>query len=211
MILARADWTRLTVASLVAACTIGIVATTQRSEAAAPQVAKAHEQPRVPAVQFVGQHSHVADARFERVADQDAWNTLWGAHTNTEAGFGAGSRHAAPKVDFSRYMVVCVLGGKRTNTDGIVCREVITTDDLVRVRIEDSTYQTMSASGVDHGDATTPYGFFVIERSDARLVVEQGSRSLKSEPLTWKTVHEFAPATERSNATAPTPLLAPAP
>ena len=195
---ARTGWMRVAIAATCVACAIGLIALApvQREPApqeAGPQRAGQVDEPRVPAVQFVGERSHIAEARFELFRDQEAWAKFWGEHANVEVGYGAISRHAAPKVDFTRFMVVCVLGGKRTNTDGITCESVATTDELVRVRIEDSTYQTMRGGGeVDHGDASTPFGFFVIEKAATRVVLEQGRRGLKSDPLTWKQVHEFA-------------------
>ncbi len=190
---ARTGWMRVAIAATCVACAIGLIALAPVQREAAPQLAGQVNESRLPAVQFVGQHSHITEARFELFRDQETWSKFWGTHANVEVAYGATSRHAAPKVDFTRYMVVCVLGGKRTNTDGIMCEGVFTTDDLVRVRIEDSTYQTMRGGGeVDHGDASTPYGFFVIEKSAARVVIEQGRRSLKNKPVEWKQVHEFA-------------------
>lgn len=189
---ARTGWMRVVIAATCVACAISLIALAPVQREPAPQRAEQVNEPRVPAVQFVGERSHITEARFERFRDQEAWAKFWGEHANVEVGYGAISRHAAPKVDFTRFMVVCVLGGKRTNTDGITCESVVTTDELVRVRIEDSTYQTMRSGEVDHGDASTPFGFFVIEKSEARVVIEHGRRGLKSDPLTWKQVHEFA-------------------
>lgn len=190
---ARTGWMRVATAATCVACAIGLIALAPGQREPAPQQAGPLGQSRLPAVQLVGQHSHITEAKFELFRDQDAWAKFWGEHANVEVGYGAISRHAAPKVDFTRFMVVCVLGGKRANTDGITCEGVITTDDLIRVRIEDSTYQTMRGFGeVDHGDSATPYGFFVIEKAATRVVIEQGRRSLKNKPVEWKQVHEFA-------------------
>lgn len=192
MLHSHGGFTRRAMIATVVAIAAGAVVLAQakpempRGEGGMPEV-------RVPAVQFVGQHSHIEQAGFELFRDHDAWIAFWARHANVQVGYGAIQRHAAPKIDFTRFMVVCVLGGKRTNTDGITCESVAATDELVRVRIEDSTYQTMRGAGeVDHGDAATPFGFFVIEKASTRVVIEKGTRSLKNEPIKWSQAHQFA-------------------
>lgn len=188
----HSGFARVAMIATVGAIAAGAVVFAQ-AKPEVPQHAGAMPEARVPAVQFLGQHSHIEQAGFELFRDQDAWAKFWGKHAKVEVGYGALQRHAAPKIDFTRFMVVCVLGGKRTNTDGITCESVAATDDLVRVRIEDSTYQTMRGAGeVDHGDSATPFGFFVIEKASTRVVIEKGTRSLKNEPIKWSQVHEFA-------------------
>jgi hypothetical protein len=146
----------------------------------------------LPAVQFVGHDSKIMTPRFVLVRDQTAWDALWAEHSAAAVKEGAMGRHAAPKIDFSRFMVVGLFGGAVTNTDGEVAQSVTVTDDLVRVRYEASTFQTSSFNGKgDSGVKTSPFGLWVIETSKSSVVIEEGRRGLKDSPLTWKEVKRF--------------------
>ena len=121
---------------------------------------------RLPAVQLVGCDSKIVTPRFVLVRDQRAWDVLWSEHTGIEVKQGAMSRHAAPKIDFSRFMVVGAFAGKVINEDGEVAESVTATDDMVRVRFERSTFQSSSSGGdVDPGVKLSPFGLWVIEVS----------------------------------------------
>ncbi|MFN0133361.1 MAG: hypothetical protein ACKVW3_12645 [Phycisphaerales bacterium] len=144
------------------------------------------------AVQLVGHDSKIMTPRFVLVRDQPAWDALWAEHTAAALKEGAMRRHAAPKIDFARFMVVGVFGGAVTNTDGEVAQSVTVTDDQVRVRYESSTFQTASFGGNgDSGVKTSPFGLWVIEASKSPVVIEEGRRGLKDSPLSWKEVKRF--------------------
>jgi hypothetical protein len=147
----------------------------------------------LPAVQFVGHDSKVTSPRFVLLKDDAAWSALWAEHTGADAAITPPTRHATPKVDFARFMVVGAFGGARTNTDGEIVSSVVDSEDALRIRYEASTFQTASGfSGeVDSGVKTSPFGLWVIERTDKPIVIEQGTRGLKSSPIEWKQVTRF--------------------
>lgn len=154
---------------------------------------RAFKDERLPAVQFIGHDSRITQPRFVLVKDDAAWASLWSEHIGAAAGAGAMARHAAPKIDFSRYIVVGAFAGATTNQDGEVAEMVGIEAELVRVRYVPSTFQSASAIGgePDRGVATTPYGLWVIERTEKPIVIEQGARGLKPEPIAWKEVKRF--------------------
>jgi len=146
----------------------------------------------LPAVQLVGHDSRITTPRFVLVRDQPAWDALWAEHTGAALKEGAMGRHAAPKIDFSRFMVVGMFGGAVTNTDGEVAQSITVTDDQVRVRYESSTFQTSSFGGNgDPGVNTSPFGLWVIQASKLPVVIEEGRRGLKDSPVSWKEVKRF--------------------
>ncbi len=146
----------------------------------------------LPAVQFVGHDSRVATPRFVLVRDEKAWALLWSEHTGIDASFTPPTRHAVPKIDFTRYMVVGVFAGATTNTDGELAQTVLVDGDGVRVRYMASTFQTARFDGkADEGVKTTPFGIWVIEKTDKAVVIEEGSSGLKDAPVVWKEVKRF--------------------
>jgi hypothetical protein len=146
----------------------------------------------LPAVQLVGHDSAFTTPRFVLVRDPDSWNALRAEHTGTPPKDGATGRHAVPKIDFTRFMVVGVFSGASTNTVGEVAHSVTVTDDLVRVRFQSSTFQTASfGNAPDPGVKTTPFGLWVIETSNSPVVIEEGRSTLKNSPITWTQVQRF--------------------
>ncbi len=155
------------------------------------------EQPgadRLPAVQLVGSESRIRTPRFVRVRDEEAWHRVWGEHSGVEPGFSPGVRHAAPKVDFSRFMVVGCFHGERTNIDGEVAVGVSTGPEGMRIRCQTSSYQTASMAGQpEQAVKCAPFGLWVIERTDLPIIVERARQAGKSGPITWEQVMRFEP------------------
>ncbi len=158
--------------------------------AAAPREAEAPPEPERALVQWAGAASK-HPAGFALVLDQAAWRALWSAHTGSPASHSPPGRHAAPIIDFTRCMVVAWFTGPTTNTDGVLLETVAVGKDLVRLRVEHSTFQTAGQDGRGGAVDTTPFGIWVIPRSDAPIVVEEARRSLKRDPVTWVEVHRF--------------------
>jgi len=167
---------------ILCACSfVGLAAMSGLGEAPSREV--------LPAVQFVGQDSKIAQPRFVLAKDEDAWLKIWTEHTGAAAGQSPPARHAAPKVDFSRYMVVGIFDGAGVNTDGLIAQSVLVRDDVVRIRFETSSFQTFSSGpGRDQGVKTSCYGMWVIEKSDKPIVLERGMQQLKNQPMQWKEV-----------------------
>ncbi len=152
------------------------------------------EAPLPPCVQWVGHDSKFTEPGFRLVRDEESWKTLWAAHTGHAREYGAIGRHAAPKIDFERYMVVAYFRGPTTNRDGEVLETVHPGEDRLVLRFESWSFQTASFSGPDKGVATTPYGLWVVPASDSEIVIEEGrpSTGLKADPIVYKEVFRFA-------------------
>jgi hypothetical protein len=141
-------------------------------------------------VQWVGPDSKHPAPGFVLVGDDAAWRALWAAHTGTpEARAG---RHGAPKIDFGSCMVVAHFRGPSVNHDGEVLASLDLGGDVVRLRFESWSFQTSGPDGRGGAVETTPYGIWVVPRSDAPIVVERRSEGLKSDPVRWVEAHRFA-------------------
>lgn len=148
--------------------------------------------PAMPLVQLVGHESKVRTREFVLVRTEAEWSALWARHTGTEAGAGTFQRHAAPKIDFARCMVVGCFGGATTNTDGEVALSVTRGSEGTTVRFESSTFQTFStAPGGDKGHATTPFGLWIVDRAEGPVTLEQARRGGKRGEVTWTKVHQW--------------------
>ncbi|MFN0134400.1 MAG: hypothetical protein ACKVW3_17945 [Phycisphaerales bacterium] len=139
---------------------------------------------RPPLVQWVGHESkHMAG--FVMARDEAAWRKVWAAHTGAD-GEGAMRRHAAPKIDFERCMVVGRFAGARTNHDGEEAVSVEDRGDAVVVRFMASTFQTSGPDG--GGVATTPFGLWVVPAAKKPVVIEEGRMGLKGSAVRWEEV-----------------------
>lgn len=147
----------------------------------------------LPAVQLIGHDSKVHTSCFVLAQDEVAWAKLWAEHTGTGASDTPPTRHATPKVDFSKYMVVGAFGGERTNTDGQRVLRVLEDEENFRIQYEATTFQTSSGLGgkVDSAVKTTPYGLWVIEKTAKPVVIEEGIQRSKNSPIEWKVVEKF--------------------
>jgi hypothetical protein len=159
---------------------------------APPQAAPHAARQIPPAVQFIGHDSRIAAERFVLIRDEAEWSRLWAEHTGIDAAAGPPLRNSVPRIDFTRFMVVGVFRGATVNEDGEIVTSVLYGNDVVRVRYEPSTFQTASfGAGPDKGEATRPFGLWVIDRSHSPVVIEEGRRGLKSEPVKWREVKRF--------------------
>lgn len=146
-----------------------------------------------PYVQWAGHDSQVAERAFVIARTEDEWLDLWARHTGKPASHGAMGRHAAPKVDFDRCLVVGYFNGRGTNTDGQIAESISTHDDGVHLRFETASFQTASfGPGPDKGETTTSFGLWVIDKTDKPIIVEQSHLRGKGGERTWHVVHTFA-------------------
>jgi len=153
---------------------------------------KPAERESLPYVQWVG-HDSKSPAGFQLIRDDAAWKTLWSTHTGAAASHTPPTRHAVPKVDFTQCMVIAYFRGPSTNRDGEELTSVSIDKDLSRCRFIGSTFQT--SGGLEGGGgavSTQPYGIWVLPRASTPIVIEEGRRGLKSDPIQWKEVHRFA-------------------
>lgn len=143
-----------------------------------------------PCVQWTGPETRHEAAGVVVARSEAAWRALWASHSGAKAEEGAMTRHAAPRIDFTRFMVVAYFRGPSTNTDGAVASDVLV-GEKVRVRFEASTFQT---AGPDGGAVKTrPFALWVVPRTDGAVVLEEGRRTLKGAPVKWVEVGEAPP------------------
>lgn len=147
--------------------------------------------PTRPYVQWVGHDSKMAHESVLLIRDEPSWLALWESHTGKPHGEGAIGRHAAPKIDFTQCAVVAFFRGPSTNEDGEILDSIQSEKDRVILRFESSGFQTFGLDGSGGAVKTTPYGIWVIPATDKPIVIEEGKRELKNEPLTWKEVKRF--------------------
>jgi hypothetical protein len=178
---------------LIAAVSIVVIAVcalAQRGSAAPPRAPAAP-----PAVQWVGPDTRRAEPGFVLVRDDGAWRSLWAQHTGKPLDQGTEHRYAAPMIDFDHCMALAYFRGPATNSDGEIATSVSDEADHITLRFESSGFQTFGP-GPDGGAVhTSPYGIWIIPLSSKPVIVEEGTRELKDEPLKWKEVKRF-PARE---------------
>ncbi len=131
--------------------------------------------PQSPAVQWVGPDSKHPPGFVLIQSDQD-WRDLWTAHT------GLSSRHAAPKVDFTRYTIVAYFRGPSPNRDGEVLQSILHDSEGTILRFESSTFQSLSLDGPDRGSPAASYGIWLIPRTLGPIIVEEGRWESKVQP-----------------------------
>jgi len=148
----------------------------------------------LPYVTLAGAHSGIDPVDYRRIMTQDDLTVAWRQHRGMDLAKPYSDFHneaGVPVVDFSRCMVVAVFAGRTTNAVGVYPVSIVETEDRVLVRFAVRSYQ----SGPE-ADRVTPFGFFILPRSDKTLVLEQGFYSLGGAPPRWKEQARF-PALER--------------
>ncbi|MDX2131039.1 MAG: hypothetical protein SFY69_03170 [Planctomycetota bacterium] len=168
------------------------------SAASKPGVQPGAETP--PVLGLAGSFSKVDVRRAELVTDAARWEAVWKEHAGDAIEKTAHGFDIVPQVDFARYAVLCLFDGASTNTSGL---EVLSTTPgpvMVRVGFVRQSFQTASALGGGGGGgvATRAYGFAIIPRPAADVVVEEKTYALKNAAPTW--VERFrlpAPAAPR--------------
>lgn len=152
------------------------------------------QQPEVPAVlQLTGSYSAIEAGRIELIADEARWEAVWKEHKGKGIEKNANGFETWPIVDFDRYSVLCVFGGKGTNTNGWRLVSLADMGTHTRVRYDALRFQTASFDGSDSRVATTAFGLFVIPRPDRELVLEQDVNSMIGAPPKWKETMRIPP------------------
>ena len=134
-----------------------------------------------PLVTLTGADSHVTEARCLRITTADEWAATWLEHVGAPPKPKYDlyyNKAGLPVVDFERCMVIAVFAGARGNCAGVSAwtgpiedpeadtkTPVAAGDEVLRL----SWHNFQSAAGVV--DAT-PFGFFIVPRSPAPLVVQ---------------------------------------
>ncbi|NQZ70889.1 MAG: hypothetical protein HRT89_22795 [Lentisphaeria bacterium] len=129
-----------------------------------------------------------ANSRFKkkdtmRIMTPGAWIKTWQKHLGYKEDVKYDlyrNRLKLPIVDFKTCMLIAVFGGKRFNSAGYKVHTIFLKDDNLIFRYEAKSYQTDG-----EGEKVTPYGFFIIPRSDKTVVGEYAYRERKNGPITW--------------------------
>jgi hypothetical protein len=138
----------------------------------------------VPLVTLSGAQSHVSEERCVRITTQEEWAALWLEHLGHPAKPKYDiyfNKAGLPVVDFEHCMVVAVFGGEGSNCAGV---------SAVAGALEDPDAETLtpvangeevlrlswhSYQSSDRADPVCTFGFFVLPRSSAPLVVQDRS------------------------------------
>lgn len=120
-----------------------------------------------PVVAWSGKKSHITAGGQFRVTSAKEWEALWTRH---KPDWVEKRDHApnVPEIDFENYMVIAIFGGSGSNVDAIVADAISDESDALRFRYRQITYQTGKT-----GDDVTPFGIFVVPRSQKPILLEE--------------------------------------
>lgn len=145
--------------------------------------------------EWTGADSKIDEPRVVLVKDDRALQRVWMEHLTGEVLVGI----EFPLVDFRNEVVLAVFGGKGWNSRGYRVVEILQGAQVYTVRIEKQSFQT--AGGAVEA---SPFGIFVLPRSDRPIRVEQNVQNIIGEPPLWELNEGFdggaeASGTERSD------------
>jgi len=151
--------------------------------AAAPALAK-------PVVAWSGPQSGHTHELWVRVRQPEDWRKLWETHEGEHARrlMAHGGGVICPEIDFERYEVVAYFRGLSANSDGEVVTEIREEADRLVIRFDSFSFQSATFGGPEAGPQqpnVTPYGIWVIERTDKPVVIEENTQRLKDQPAEW--------------------------
>lgn len=146
-----------------------------------------------PFLSLSGQHSHVTDKRCLRITNQDEWAALWFEHVGEKPRPKLDlfyNKAGLPVVDFERCMVVAVFAGALFNCAGVSAVEAPeppvkldeataagpASEDEVALYLSWHSFQTAGPAPDGGAQAGEPFGFFVLPRTDAPLVLRDVRR-----------------------------------
>lgn len=140
-----------------------------------------------PCVSLAGANSGITKREIHRITKQDDWIRLWQKHKGLEV-TGEYDFHydpaGLPLVDFQRYMVIAIFQGSGWNSARAKAVSIEDQPEQIVVRYDDKGYQTFGPDG--GGDEVTPYGIFVVPRSNKAVAVGEMVRQYKNEAPKWE-------------------------
>jgi hypothetical protein len=125
-----------------------------------------------------GPDSRIAETEYKRIVSNVEWKRFWKTHDT--------KKQPLPKIDFSKNMVIAVCSGRAYNISGVEAVDVREAGDSILFRFHYLSYQTM-----DRIDTVTPFGIFVLPRSNKKTQLEVKVQHLIGGPAKWKLVAEF--------------------
>jgi hypothetical protein len=134
-----------------------------------------------PFVVLAGAHSRIDKAEHHRITKQADLEKLWLRHA------GKGERAAVPVVDFDRCMIIAVFGGKRPSIAGLYPHFIA--DGISTV--VNVAYASRPAAEAPKQAATTPFGWFIVERWTDRVTVKEFVPNANGQPAKRERRAEF--------------------
>ncbi|MBL9078339.1 MAG: hypothetical protein JNL08_12590 [Planctomycetes bacterium] len=154
------------------------------------QPQRAGAAPIVPAVALSGARSAVTESGYHRLRSAADLARVWLAHRGEPAPQGDYgwfyNRAGVPEVDFAGFEVVAIFGGTTWNSAGFAVEAIDDTPEQRRIRFDHKHYQTAGVDGDGGGKRATPFGFFVLPRTDLPLVLEEDVQGLIGQPPEWQ-------------------------
>jgi hypothetical protein len=132
-----------------------------------------------PAVAIYGPDSAIKERRYERLLTQEAFTEVWVTHCGKARSVGN-----PPLIDFAAFEVIAVFDGEGWNSAGIQVLEMLDAAEVRRVRFDHYSYQTEGPNG--GGVPVTPFGLFVLPKTELQVVLEQNVQNMIDEPPVWK-------------------------
>ncbi len=144
--------------------------------------------PARPVVALTGATSAIEKEGYHRIQDAQSLARLWLQHRGKpqpdgEYGFFYNDA-GVPEVDFERYEVVAIFGGKCVNSAGFAVESIADEPGRRLVRFDHRHYQT---AGPDGGaESAKPFAFFVLPRTPLPIVLEEDVQGMINQPPQWK-------------------------
>ncbi len=146
-------------------------------------------------VHWSGATSGITTPQALRVTAESEWREMWLRHLGVEPGRydALHNEPALPTVDFQSSMVVALFGGEMDSVRGLKLLSATRSQDGLVLRYRVEHYNNIRPAPV------TPYGIFVVPRSEARLVVQEAGPNQQDGRPSWRSIRTFAPIPERSD------------
>ena len=151
-----------------------------------------------PYVGLWGADSKRKNIDYHRVMKRDELTKVWLAHVGVDR-----DRHSdyynkarVPEVDFERCMVLAIFRGQMKNSAGVKIVSITESADSILVRFDDRAYKT-----ANEVHEVTPYGFFVLPRSNKLMVLEENVQNRTRGKPVWKERARFKPVAAKQGPT----------
>lgn len=138
-----------------------------------------------PCVVLSGGDSAIAKRGCHRILSRQQWFEIWETHKGQKAPENLDLDFVRvpdlPIIDFESHMVIAVFVGASSNCSGVKPYSVTEYEDRVVLRFTYASYQSVRGF-----ERCTPYGFFVVPKSEKALVLEEDVHELIGDPPKWK-------------------------
>jgi hypothetical protein len=149
---------------------------------------QAAQRPLRPVVAITGAKSAIEKPACHRLRSAQELARIWLQHLGKEPPAGEYGFYyneaAVPEVDFEAFEVVAIFGGSGWNSAGFLVESIGDEKGARTIRFDDKSYQTEGPDG--GGKRVSPFGFFVLPRTELPIVLQQNVQSLIGEPPQWQ-------------------------